>query len=74
MRALIPASTRQAVKQRLGGQIRYPWTGSAHARRVLLDFFNDCGVPLYEGYGLTEVCIVSKNHPGTPATPGRTRA
>jgi long-subunit acyl-CoA synthetase (AMP-forming) len=30
----------------------------------MLDFFNDAGVPLYEGYGLNETCIVSKNHPG----------
>jgi long-chain acyl-CoA synthetase len=55
---------RDQVQHRLGGRIRYLWTGSAPARRVLLEFFNDCGVPLYEGYGLTEVCIVSKNHPG----------
>jgi long-chain acyl-CoA synthetase len=55
---------RDLIQQRLGGRIRYLWTGSAPARRVLLEFFNDCGVPLYEGYGLTEVCIVSKNHPG----------
>lgn len=55
---------RDEVQRRLGGRIRYLWTGSAPARRVLLEFFNDCGVPLYEGYGLTEVCIVSKNHPG----------
>ncbi|MET8849732.1 AMP-binding protein [Amycolatopsis sp. NPDC004625] len=55
---------RELVQERLGGRIRYLWTGSAPARRVLLDFFHDCGVPLYEGYGLTEVCIVAKNHPG----------
>ncbi|WP_405164114.1 AMP-binding protein [Nocardia sp. NBC_01499] len=55
---------RDLIQQRLGGRIRYLWTGSAPARRAVLDFFNDCGVPLYEGYGLTEVCIVSKNHPG----------
>lgn len=57
-------SRRDQVQRRLGGRIRYLWTGSAPARRVLLEFFNDCGVPLYEGYGLTEVAIVSKNHPG----------
>ncbi len=59
-----PDTRRDQVQQRLGGRIRYLWTGSAPARRVLLEFFNNCGVPLYEGYGLTEVCIVSKNHPG----------
>ncbi|QIS09363.1 AMP-binding protein [Nocardia arthritidis] len=55
---------RERIQQELGGRVRYLWTGSAPPRRALLDFFNDCGVPLYEGYGLTEVCIVAKNHPG----------
>lgn len=57
-------SRRAAVQAELGGRIRYLWTGSAPAGRVMLDFFNDCGVPLYEGYGLNETCIVAKNHPG----------
>lgn len=55
---------RAAVQAELGGRIRYLWTGSAPAGRPVLEFFNDCGVPLYEGYGLNETCIVSKNHPG----------
>ncbi|WP_103352763.1 AMP-binding protein [Amycolatopsis sp. CA-128772] len=59
-----PDTRRDLVQERLGGRVRYLWTGSAPARRVLLEFFNGCGVPLYEGYGLTEVCIVAKNHPG----------
>jgi long-chain acyl-CoA synthetase len=56
---------RRAIQQLLGGRIRYLWTGSAPASRAVLDFFNDCGVPLYEGYGLTETCIVAKNCPGS---------
>jgi len=59
-----PAARRAALQAELGGSIRYLWTGSAPAGRVMLDFFNDCGVPLYEGYGLNETCIVAKNHPG----------
>ncbi|MDH6139934.1 long-chain acyl-CoA synthetase [Kitasatospora sp. GP30] len=59
-----PAARCAAVQTELGGRIRYLWTGSAPAGRAMLDFFNDCGVPLYEGYGLNETCIVSKNHPG----------
>ncbi|MFB6836225.1 AMP-binding protein [Streptomyces sp. NPDC056361] len=59
-----PDGRRAAVQAELGGRIRYLWTGSAPAGRAMLDFFNDCGVPLYEGYGLNETCIVSKNHPG----------
>jgi long-chain acyl-CoA synthetase len=30
----------------------------------MLRFFNSCGLPIYEGYGLNEACIVSKNYPG----------
>lgn len=58
------AARRDAIQAELGGRIRYLWTGSAPAGRAMLSFFNDCGVPLYEGYGLNETCIVSKNHPG----------
>jgi long-chain acyl-CoA synthetase len=57
------ASRRSAILQRLGGRIRYLWTGSAPASPAVLAFFNDCGVPLLEGYGLNETCIVAKNHP-----------
>lgn len=55
---------RAAIQAELGGRIRYLWTGSAPAGRAMLDFFNDAGVPLYEGYGLNETCIISKNYPG----------
>ncbi|MEU6389315.1 AMP-binding protein [Streptomyces sp. NPDC046939] len=58
------AGRGEAIQRALGGRVRYLWTGSAPAGRQMLHFFNDAGVPLYEGYGLTETCIVSKNHPG----------
>lgn len=58
------AVRRDAIQTELGGRIRYLWTGSAPAGRAMLDFFNDAGVPLYEGYGLNETCIISKNYPG----------
>jgi long-chain acyl-CoA synthetase len=47
-----------------GDRIRYLWTGSAPARIEMLRFFTDLGLPIYEGYGLNETCIVSKNYPG----------
>ncbi|MEV7565757.1 AMP-binding protein [Streptomyces tanashiensis] len=59
-----PEGRSAAIQQALGGRVRYLWTGSAPAGRQVLRFFNDAGVPLYEGYGLNETCIVSKNHPG----------
>jgi long-subunit acyl-CoA synthetase (AMP-forming) len=48
----------------LGGAIRYLWTGSAPVSHSTLEFFESMGVPLYQGYGTNETCIVSKNYPG----------
>jgi len=55
---------QQAIQTILGERIRYLWTGSAPANHALLKFFNDANIPLYEGYGLNETCIVAKNYPG----------
>jgi long-chain acyl-CoA synthetase len=56
---------RAAARDLFGDRIRYLWTGSAPARAAMLRFFtDDAGLPLYEGYGLNEACIVAKNHPG----------
>jgi long-subunit acyl-CoA synthetase (AMP-forming) len=70
----VPAFFETAMRhvQRTGGspralfgdRVRYLWTGSAPARPAMLRFFNEAGVPIYEGYGLNETCIVTKNHPG----------
>jgi long-subunit acyl-CoA synthetase (AMP-forming) len=57
-------AARAAARQLFGDQIRYLWTGSAPARPSMLDFFAEAGLPIYEGYGLNETCIVAKNHPG----------
>ncbi|MEU3723418.1 AMP-binding protein [Streptomyces sp. NPDC031705] len=55
----------QVARTLFGDRIRYLWTGSAPASPAVLRFFNDtAGLPLYEGYGLNETCIVTKNHPG----------
>ncbi|MFC6880363.1 AMP-binding protein [Actinomadura yumaensis] len=51
-------------RELFGDRVRYLWTGSAPARAEMLRFFNEAGVPIYEGYGLNETCIVTKNHPG----------
>ncbi|MGH3738309.1 MAG: AMP-binding protein [Micromonosporaceae bacterium] len=55
---------RGAARRLFGDRIRYLWTGSAPASTAMLRFFGDVGLPIYEGYGLNETCIVSKNHPG----------
>lgn len=55
---------RAAARRLFGDRIRYLWTGSAPASAAMLEFFTAVGLPIYEGYGLNETCIVSKNHPG----------
>jgi len=63
-----PAGTddvlRRAAVRLFGDRIRYLWTGSAPASGAMLRFFTALGMPIYEGYGLNETCIVTKNHPG----------
>ncbi|GAA4291959.1 AMP-dependent synthetase/ligase [Streptomyces venetus] len=59
-----PGKRKEILQAEFGGRVRYLWTGSAPASQAVLEFFNDGGVPLYEGYGLNETCIVAKNHPG----------
>ncbi|MEW2624643.1 AMP-binding protein [Streptomyces sp. NPDC048106] len=55
---------RQAAHHLFGDRIRYLWTGSAPAAPDTLRFLTSCGLPIYEGYGMNETCIVTKNHPG----------
>ncbi len=54
----------EVARDLFGDRIRYLWTGSAPADPATLAFFNRLGLPIYEGYGLNETCIVAKNHPG----------
>ncbi|MFE0423190.1 AMP-binding protein [Streptomyces sp. NPDC058953] len=59
--ALEPGDAARAV---FGDRIRYLWTGSAPASPDMVRFLTDAGLPVYEGYGLNETCIATKNHPG----------
>ncbi|AXW85661.1 AMP-dependent synthetase [Lonsdalea britannica] len=57
-------ATMTTQGQRLfGNKIRYLWTGSAPADPATVRLFHQIGLPLFEGYGMNETCIVSKNHP-----------
>ncbi|PXX69265.1 long-subunit acyl-CoA synthetase (AMP-forming) [Nocardia tenerifensis] len=58
------ADPQVAAKELFGDRIRYLWTGSAPAGADMLRFFTSLGLPIYEGYGMNETCIVAKNHPG----------
>ncbi len=57
-------AVRAAAAKLFGDRVRYLWTGSAPARTQMLEFFDAAGLPIFEGYGLNETCIVAKNHPG----------
>ncbi len=62
------------IRERLGGRIRLFISGGAALGRELVEFFWSIGVPVYQGYGLTETSpAVSSNIPGQnkPGTVGR---
>ncbi len=72
----VPAELQQAfdaadeklyanVRALFGGQIRECVTGAAPIAQEILEFFYACGVPVMEGYGMTETSTVaSANTPG----------
>jgi long-chain acyl-CoA synthetase len=62
------------LKEALGGKLRYAICGSAYLDTNIERFFINIGLPLYQGYGLTECSpVVSANYPGNnkPGTVGK---
>ncbi|MGB2712053.1 MAG: AMP-binding protein, partial [Conexibacter sp.] len=56
------------VRELLGGRLREAWCGAAPLARDVLELLFAAGVPVYEGYGLTETAAAS-----TLGTAGRMR-
>jgi long-chain acyl-CoA synthetase len=53
------------LREGLGGRLRYTICGSAKMRPDIGRFFWNIGVPVYEGYGLTEAApVIAANAPG----------
>ena len=51
----------QKIRERFGGRIRYGISGAAPLSRDLAEFYEAIGMPLMEGYGLTEGGILTLN-------------
>lgn len=53
------------VREKLGGRLRYAFSGGAAISRDVAEFIDSMGIVVYEGYGLTETSpIVTANCPG----------
>jgi long-chain acyl-CoA synthetase len=50
------------VRALFGGQIRQCVTGAAPIAQEILEFFYACGVPVMEGYGMTETSTVATSN------------
>ncbi|MEL5847738.1 MAG: AMP-dependent synthetase/ligase [Candidatus Igneacidithiobacillus chanchocoensis] len=74
-RALSSGVVRRQVRRRLGGRLQYFVSGGAALDPAIASFFLRLGLPILEGYGMTEASpVIAANplraiHPGTVGLP-----
>jgi long-chain acyl-CoA synthetase len=63
----------QAWQNIFGGELTFICSGGAHLRTELCRFLNNVGIPILEGYGMTEAPVISVNPYSAPkpGTAGR---
>ena len=55
----------QTIRDRFGGRLRALIVGGAPLRKDIESFFRNAGLPLYQGYGMTEASpVITVNRPG----------
>ena len=64
--AITDALVGRKIRAGLGGRVEVMFCGSAPLSQKLAEFYFAFGLPVYEGYGLTETSpVVSTNHPAS---------